>query len=216
MALPLAAAEPIRIVVDTARPLHSFDPTAALGATIDAHDEGENQQIFTKPNVDAIRSAGFHRTSYRLMTELAGEAWHWNPAGSWSDAQNRQGYWTSSSTLSARSRSRTGIAFRGAATPGTRRMTTATRASTTVSCRASGRAIPISTTTSPASRGRSGCWSTSDRHFRSTPCASPGGRRSPSTIACSTGPATMRSTCRNTRGGSIFREAPSQTAAGER
>ncbi len=101
MALPLAAAEPIRIVVDTARPLHSFDPTAALGATIDAHDEGENQQIFTKPNVDAIRSAGFHRMSYRLMTELAGEAWHWNPAGSWSDAQNRQGYWTSSSTPAA-------------------------------------------------------------------------------------------------------------------
>ncbi len=101
MALPLAAAEPIRIVVDTTQPLHSFDPTAALGATIDAHDEGENEQIFTKANVGAIRSAGFHRMSYRLMTELAGEAWHWNPEGSWSDARNRQGYWTSSSTPSA-------------------------------------------------------------------------------------------------------------------
>ena len=101
VAVPLAAAEPIPIVVHVDRPLHSFDPTTALGATIDAHAEGENEEIFTKPNLDAIASAGFHHLSYRLMTELAGEAWHWNPSGSWSDAKNRRGYWTSSATPSS-------------------------------------------------------------------------------------------------------------------
>jgi F5/8 type C domain len=101
IAVPISAAEPIPIVVFIDRPLHAFDPTIAFGATIDAHDEGENATIFTKKNVDAMLSSGFHRLSYRLMTELGGEAWHWNPAGTWSDPRHRQGYWTSSDSTAA-------------------------------------------------------------------------------------------------------------------
>ena len=87
---------PIRIVVDRQRVIASFDPRIAFGATIDAHGRGENAAIFTKKNVEAMLSAGFQPLSYRLATELAGEAWHWNPEGSWSDRARHEGYWISS------------------------------------------------------------------------------------------------------------------------
>ena len=85
----------VHLQLDTSHPGVRFDPRAALGATIDAHEEGESAQVFTNANVKRMRSAGFHPLSYRLATELAGGAWHWNPRGTWSG--NNEGYWTSSS-----------------------------------------------------------------------------------------------------------------------
>jgi len=78
------------------RPLARFDPRTALGATLDAHGRGETEEMLTRANVAAMESAGFHPLSYRLATELCGEAWHWNPRGRWSDAARMQGYWISS------------------------------------------------------------------------------------------------------------------------
>jgi hypothetical protein len=81
------------LTVDTAHPLARFDPQTALGATVDAHGRDENEEIFTPANVRAMLSAGFQPLSYRLATELCGEAWHWNPRGTFSEGT--QGYWTS-------------------------------------------------------------------------------------------------------------------------
>src|SRR5258708_3566286 len=73
----------------------TFDPERAIGATIDAHGREETASIFTPANTEAMLSAGFRPLSYRLATELDGEAWHWNPHGTWSHPKYNDGYWTS-------------------------------------------------------------------------------------------------------------------------
>jgi hypothetical protein len=80
-------------------PVNRFIPRRALGAGVDGHAEGETQRQLSPANIAAMRSAGLQPLTYRLRTELAGEAWHWNPNGAWSDQAGRQGYWTSASNL---------------------------------------------------------------------------------------------------------------------
>jgi len=80
-------------------PVNRFIPRRALGAGVDGHAEGETRRQLSSANIAAMLSAGLQPLTYRLRTELAGEAWHWNPNGSWSDQTQRQGYWTSDSNL---------------------------------------------------------------------------------------------------------------------
>ncbi|HEX6715802.1 MAG TPA: discoidin domain-containing protein [Pyrinomonadaceae bacterium] len=75
-------------------PSSRFDPSHAFGAAIDGHEKGELDQMLSRKNIREMLSAGLKPLSYRLRTELAGEAWHWNPQGSWSEAN--RGYWKSS------------------------------------------------------------------------------------------------------------------------
>src|SRR5258706_12667621 len=95
----LRGADPVRFVtVDRSHALTVFDPAEALGAAIDGHEKGDTARLFSPPNVAAMLSAGLKPLSYRLRTELAGEVWHWNPRGTWSDSGRQQGYWVSDAT----------------------------------------------------------------------------------------------------------------------
>lgn len=88
--------KPIVVTVHTDHAVGQFRPSETMGAGVDGHERGSIDQMHTPANTKAMVSAGFKPLSYRLRTELAGEAWHWNPVGSWSDATHKQGYWTSS------------------------------------------------------------------------------------------------------------------------
>ena len=88
---------PTTLTIDSAHMLSRVSPASALGAGIDGHGRGTLKDIYTPPNITAMRSAGLSRLTYRLRTELGVESWHWNPRGSWSDAEHARGYWTSDS-----------------------------------------------------------------------------------------------------------------------
>jgi hypothetical protein len=85
------------VTVDTTTLANRFIPSQALGAGVDGHELGETERQLSPANIAAMRLAGLRPLTYRLRTELAGEAWHWNPKGTWSDVAHRRGYWTSDS-----------------------------------------------------------------------------------------------------------------------
>jgi len=82
------------VTISLDAPANSFMPSA-LGAGIDGHHAGEEKRMLSPANVKEMLTAGLKPISYRLRTELAVDAWHWNPRGSWSDAARKQGYWIS-------------------------------------------------------------------------------------------------------------------------
>jgi len=92
-----AGAPAIRVEISPGASTNSFVPEEALGAGIDRLNADAVQQLFTEPAIDTILSAGWQTVSYRQNTELHIEAWHWNPAGTWSDPAGR-GYFTGSAT----------------------------------------------------------------------------------------------------------------------
>ena len=85
----------ISLSIETNHPIAEFDPHIALGAGLDGHWQGETEKMFTPQQINQMLGAGLGPVSMRLRTELAVEAWHWNPKGSWSDLRHTQGYWTS-------------------------------------------------------------------------------------------------------------------------
>src|SRR5947208_1491180 len=89
----------VSAVVIADHPVNQCVPTKALGAGVDGHERNECARMFTDKNIAEMRSAGFGPLTYRLRTELAGEVWHWNPRGTWSNPVLQCGYWISDDSL---------------------------------------------------------------------------------------------------------------------
>lgn len=88
------------VVVDAA-PSHvanTFSPPHALGAAIDRLRTGLPEHVLTDPLLKEILGAGWQMVTYRQNTELMVEAWHWNPQGSWSNAEKQEGYFAGNAT----------------------------------------------------------------------------------------------------------------------
>ena len=93
---PHRAVTKITVWFRPGHPVNRFVPSHAFGAALDGHEKGEVERMLSPKNVKEMLTAGLKPLSYRLRTELAVEAWHWNPQGTWSEPGRRQGYWTSS------------------------------------------------------------------------------------------------------------------------
>jgi F5/8 type C domain len=101
------------LAILTASPLHAqtihvdttsahaipFDPDLALGTSMDILQANHFDAVYSDANLKEALSAGWGPITYRLNTELTIAAWHWNPAGTWSDAAHQSGYFTGSADL---------------------------------------------------------------------------------------------------------------------
>ena len=92
---------PVTIHVDTSHPVNVIRPLRAIGVGIDSDPAGKIPMLYSPERTKLMLGAGLGVVSARLYTELSIQDWHWNPAGTFSDPRHRQGYWTSSSSLSS-------------------------------------------------------------------------------------------------------------------
>src|SRR3984885_7788036 len=82
------------IEVDLSHPTNHFVPKETFGAGVDRIAVEAIDKDLTQPTLDQTLASGWQPVTYRQNTELAVEAWHWNPQGTWSDAGH--GYFTGS------------------------------------------------------------------------------------------------------------------------
>jgi hypothetical protein len=87
----------IHILYSPGHPANTFIPSKNIGGDLDGHLKGDINRMISPENIEAMQTVGLKPMSYRLRTELAGEVWHWNPKGTWSEKNKRQGYWVSDS-----------------------------------------------------------------------------------------------------------------------
>jgi F5/8 type C domain len=91
----------LRVDTNPGHVVNSFDPDESLGSSMDELSPSIIEKIYTPEIIRECLSAGWGPITYRLHTELAIEAWHWNAEGEWSDPDKQQGYFTGNSTPGA-------------------------------------------------------------------------------------------------------------------
>jgi hypothetical protein len=94
VALPCEA-QTIQVDITPAHATNHFAPNQALGAGVDRIAQAAIDKDLVQPALDRALSSGWQPVSFRQNTELAVEAWHWNPQGTWSDSSGK-GYFTGS------------------------------------------------------------------------------------------------------------------------
>jgi F5/8 type C domain-containing protein len=92
-----AAAQTIQVDITPAHATNRFVPNETLGAGIDRIPAEAIDKDLVQPNLGKALGSGWQPVTYRQNTELAVEAWHWNPQGTWSDPGGK-GYFTGSAT----------------------------------------------------------------------------------------------------------------------
>jgi len=86
-------AQTVTVEVSPAKAI-PFDPDQALGSSLDILPAKHFEKVFSAETIKQSLSAGWGPITYRQNTELSIGAWHWNPAGSWSDPEHKSGYFT--------------------------------------------------------------------------------------------------------------------------
>jgi hypothetical protein len=73
------------ITVDVSHPTNQFVPKETLGAGVDRIAVDAIDKDLLQPTLEKTLASGWQPVTYRQNTELAVEAWHWNPRGTWSE-----------------------------------------------------------------------------------------------------------------------------------
>jgi F5/8 type C domain len=90
-------AQTIRVDATPSHVVNKFSPPYALGTTVDRVPSNATDTFFAPDQLKQTLEAGWGVVSYRQNTELFVQAWHWNPAGTWSDPSGK-GYFTGDPT----------------------------------------------------------------------------------------------------------------------
>ncbi len=93
----VTAAQTIRVDATPSHAVNKFSPPYALGTTVDRVPSNATDTFFAPDQLKQTLEAGWGAVSYRQNTELFVQAWHWNPAGAWSDPSGK-GYFTGDPT----------------------------------------------------------------------------------------------------------------------
>jgi hypothetical protein len=92
----MAVTQTVTVDASPSHVVNTFSPPHALGAAIDRLRTGSPEKLLTDPLLSTILNAGWQTVTYRQNTELMVEAWHWNPRGTWSNADKQEGYFVGS------------------------------------------------------------------------------------------------------------------------
>jgi F5/8 type C domain len=96
----LSCASPLpaqTVRIDIAKPSNAINPRDSVGAGVDRIPVEAIDRDLTKQALQPVLDSGWQPVTYRQNTDLAVEAWHWNPEGTWSDPSG-SGYFTGSTT----------------------------------------------------------------------------------------------------------------------